>query len=274
MTQTPSNEDRDGEPVSEPVIDETHRFYHSDEITEADKGTWLDPEVHGNLFSATTADAVPFKPGTFRYFGESFDPGRSEIISSTNADDPGAPTNEHSDLRAYREGQVRLGIDPTLPFYLGDRVSPSDPIPSEETTVQTPDTDHPTIESSLTYERRQEQMYYAGMRFRVYHVPQVPGKAFRVQCASIDVALALLDVLAQYDLFQLHHRVKPDYCNANGIEYFDYDEGEWYEFDVKDELEDYREAMQSPAVMGLDTAEVAIPGWVLEPGQAMKVVRD
>jgi hypothetical protein len=26
-----------------------------------------------------------------------------------------------------------------------------------------------------------------------------------------------MDVLADYDLFQLEHRVKPDYCNAGGL---------------------------------------------------------
>lgn len=220
MTKTPSNEDRDGEPVGEPIIDETRVF----------------------------------KPGTFRYFGESFDPGRSEIISSTNADDSGAPTNEHSGLRAYREGQEKL------------------PTPSnEEPTVQTPSAAERRAADNERY-KRLEQLRYAAMRFRVYHIPQVPMKAIRIQCNSLATAMGLVDTLAQYDLFQLHHRVKPDFCNASGIEYYDHADKEWYEFDVRDELEDYREAMMSPAVLGLADAEpTPIPGWHLEPGQAMFV---
>lgn len=120
--------------------------------------------------------------------------------------------------------------------------------------------------------RRMEHLRYASMRFRVYHIPQVPMKAIRIQCNSINTALGLLDVLAQYDLFQLHYRVKPDYCNANGIEYYDFEAGRWFEFDVKDELDDYREAMSSPAVLGVVTTHLALPpGWKLEDGQAMFV---
>lgn len=36
---------------------------------------------------------------------------------------------------------------------------------------------------------------------RVWHIPQVPGKAFRVPVASVDEAKVLLRALAQYDLF-------------------------------------------------------------------------
>ena len=136
-----------------------------------------------------------------------------------------------------------------------------------------PQSQHPfAAEAERLRYKRLEQLRYAAMRFRVYHIPQVPMKAIRVQCNSLATAMGLLDVLAQYDLFQLHHRVKPDYCNASGIEYYDFDTEEWYEFDVRDELEDYREAMKSTAVMGLADAELRpIPGWQLETGQAMYV---
>ncbi len=38
---------------------------------------------------------------------------------------------------------------------------------------------------------------------RVWHIPQVPGKAFRVPVASVDEAKVLLRALAQYDLFNM-----------------------------------------------------------------------
>lgn len=35
----------------------------------------------------------------------------------------------------------------------------------------------------------------------------------------------LLEVLARYDLFQLDNNIKPDYCNAGGLDRFE--DGEW-----------------------------------------------
>jgi hypothetical protein len=53
---------------------------------------------------------------------------------------------------------------------------------------------------------------------RVWWIPQVPGKAFRVPVASLEEGVKLLIVLADYDLFQYKNRIKPDYSNAGGIE--------------------------------------------------------
>jgi hypothetical protein len=61
---------------------------------------------------------------------------------------------------------------------------------------------------------------------RVWHVPQVPGKAFHVSVASPKEAKKILDTLANYDLFQLKHRIKPDYCNAGGLERYDAGNGD------------------------------------------------
>ncbi len=55
---------------------------------------------------------------------------------------------------------------------------------------------------------------------RVWWIPQVPGKAFYVPVSSIAEAQKLLDVLADYDCFQFNNRIKPDYCNAGGLECF------------------------------------------------------
>lgn len=73
---------------------------------------------------------------------------------------------------------------------------------------------------------------------RVWHIPQIPMKAFHVPVESVAEGVKLLDVLADYDLFQYENRIKPDYSNANGIERWDED-GEdgydWFEVDLDDE---------------------------------------
>ena len=67
---------------------------------------------------------------------------------------------------------------------------------------------------------------------RVWHIPQVPGTAFRVVVESPREAKKILDVLANYDAFQFEHNIKPDYCNAAGLEvYEDVEWTEWYDKD-------------------------------------------
>lgn len=58
---------------------------------------------------------------------------------------------------------------------------------------------------------------------RVYWIPQIPMKAFRVPVKSIREAKLILETLADYDAFQFKNRIKPDYCNAGGLQIFDVD---------------------------------------------------
>lgn len=60
---------------------------------------------------------------------------------------------------------------------------------------------------------------------RVCWVPQVPGEAFYVRVGSLMEAKKLIQVLAEYDQFQLANNIKPDYCNAGGLSVFE--DGEW-----------------------------------------------
>ena len=60
---------------------------------------------------------------------------------------------------------------------------------------------------------------------RVWWIPQVPMKPFRREVRSIREAKLLLETLADYDLFQFDNNIKPDYCNAGGLEVFE--DGEW-----------------------------------------------
>lgn len=51
----------------------------------------------------------------------------------------------------------------------------------------------------------------------VWHVPQVPMKAFKVPVATPVEGAFVMAVLAAYDHFQYLNRVKPDYSNAQGL---------------------------------------------------------
>lgn len=84
---------------------------------------------------------------------------------------------------------------------------------------------------------------------RVWWIPQIPGKPFVQHVATLVEAKLLLDMLADYDQFQLDHRIKPDYANAGGLEVFDARDtvddhlcGEWvdwYDGDTGDWIDDF-----------------------------------
>lgn len=69
------------------------------------------------------------------------------------------------------------------------------------------------------------------MRFRVWHNPQI-GKVgnFYKEVKNIEEARNMISTLSEYDLFQYKNNIKPDYCNASGLEYFDEDENAWLEW--------------------------------------------
>ena len=69
---------------------------------------------------------------------------------------------------------------------------------------------------------------------RVWHIPQIPGKPFWVSVETPAIAKQLLNVLAEYDLFQYRNNIKGDYANAQGLEIFmgdfAHDGSGWYEW--------------------------------------------
>ena len=80
---------------------------------------------------------------------------------------------------------------------------------------------------------------------RVWWIPQVPMKPFRVAVESVAEAAKLLQVLADYDIFQFDNKVKPDYCNAGGLEEFDGEEwSDWYS-EEGDDIDTYMYAEKS-----------------------------
>lgn len=73
------------------------------------------------------------------------------------------------------------------------------------------------------------------LKLRVYWHPQVPREAFHVDVRNLREARLVHDSLANYDLFQVERRIKPDYCNMGGLEVFI--DGEWEEWEDPDTCE-------------------------------------
>lgn len=63
----------------------------------------------------------------------------------------------------------------------------------------------------------------------IWWIPQVPGTPFWVKVKAVSEAAKLLRVLADYDIFQLDHHIKPDYSNAGGLSVFE--DGEWVDWE-------------------------------------------
>lgn len=110
-------------------------------------------------------------PSPFRYFGESFDPGPSPLISGYKTGFAagfyaaathtleGSPTNEHSDLRAYREGAAAYAPSKENPMPMPK------PDPFEETEATIPDrspheTDQIYVSKLIKPSRRKEALHF------------------------------------------------------------------------------------------------------------------
>jgi hypothetical protein len=89
---------------------------------------------------------------------------------------------------------------------------------------------------------------------RVWWIPQLGASVptFYWLVKDIHTAKTLLDCLAQYDLFQLENRIKPDFCNAGGLEVYDTNsdgEGtpdwvEWMDESSGDDIDQYFENLE------------------------------
>lgn len=94
---------------------------------------------------------------------------------------------------------------------------------------------------------------YQGQPFgalRVWWIPQIPdSNHFLVPVSSIQEAAKVLDILADYDLYQYENNIKPDYSNAGGLEVFVKNDGrgnpaweDWH--DPETGIEDPREYIE------------------------------
>lgn len=73
------------------------------------------------------------------------------------------------------------------------------------------------------------------MKLRVWHNCQVGAvRNFYIDVDSVEHAKELLKILWEYDIFQYENHIKPDYCCASGLEYFDEKEKEWIEWEDDD----------------------------------------
>ena len=70
------------------------------------------------------------------------------------------------------------------------------------------------------------------MKLKVWWKPQIPCESFEVLVRSVDEAKLLITVLADYDIWQFEHHIKPDYCNAGGL--VTLENGEWVDWESVD----------------------------------------
>lgn len=65
---------------------------------------------------------------------------------------------------------------------------------------------------------------------RVQHYPQIPCGPFIVPVFSVQDGVRIMDMLAEYDRFQLDAKIKPDYSSATCLLMFDGEEWcDWYD---------------------------------------------
>jgi len=64
-------------------------------------------------------------------------------------------------------------------------------------------------------------------KLRVWWIPQIPMNPFYINVSSVEEGVKIMDVLADYDLFQFENNIKPDYSNVGGLEQFAEDTNEW-----------------------------------------------
>ncbi|EJD6109780.1 superinfection exclusion protein [Morganella morganii] len=73
-------------------------------------------------------------------------------------------------------------------------------------------------------------------KLQVWHIPQIPGKAFNVDVESVTEAVKVMETLAAYDQFQYDNNIKPDYSNMNGLNIFNEIDQEYYSWDAECDL--------------------------------------
>lgn len=77
---------------------------------------------------------------------------------------------------------------------------------------------------------------------KIWWIPQIPSEdSFMVPVKTPQEAQKILEVLAQYDLYQYENNIKPDYCNAGGLLVED-ESGDWVEW-YNDDGDDIDEAI-------------------------------
>jgi hypothetical protein len=76
------------------------------------------------------------------------------------------------------------------------------------------------------------------VKMRVWHIPQIPGKAFKVNVKDEVEARKIIDILSMYDQFQFQERIKGDFSNICGVEVFNNKSKEWEDYENNTENKD------------------------------------
>lgn len=90
-------------------------------------------------------------------------------------------------------------------------------------------------------------------KLRVWWIPQVGAcDCFYIPVSTPEEGKKVMDILAAYDLFQLNKNIKPDFCNAGGLEVWNEEEQDWCdwymetEYDYFDDVDEYCESESCP----------------------------
>lgn len=93
------------------------------------------------------------------------------------------------------------------------------------------------------------------IKLRIWHNPQISGKAFYVDVSSIEEAKKILDVLSVYDQFQFQENIKGDFSNASGVQMLDEDSNEWIDWENEEGM-DFDEYIETNYEQDYDLAKL------------------
>lgn len=84
-------------------------------------------------------------------------------------------------------------------------------------------------------EKGEESAEATSYAMRVWHIPQHGHgiKPFHVPVKDLETAMLVIEVLDQYDLYELANRIKGDYFNGTGLEILDKN-GNWNDWEGED----------------------------------------
>jgi len=77
------------------------------------------------------------------------------------------------------------------------------------------------------------------MKFKMWYIPQIPGKMFEREFDNLLDAVRALNMIIDFSRFEFANRVKPDYADASGVVYWDSNDQEWYDVLYEDLEYDY-----------------------------------
>ena len=69
--------------------------------------------------------------------------------------------------------------------------------------------------------------------FTLWYIPQVGSgvKTFKYSFSNLLEAVKALDMLYIFSSYEYNNRIKPDYCDMGGVQYWDVMEQAWYDVD-------------------------------------------